>query len=443
MSDIIQELEVSNDQSIPLAVSIKDLTGTDCVDVVNVGTKNRLCVDTNIGGIGKDTQTSAFGLLKIANESTLADYRFDAISTPDKFTVSIVNGASYSIEPGGTGIKLSSSTNTNSKIQLDSKQTHYYQSGRGQMAKFSIILGDTGVAGNIREWGYGDDNNGFFCRLNGTTLSLVIKYNGSETIIPSNTWNTPTTISSNGHLWYFQFQWLGVGNLYLWYDEKIVHTYEFLGTSTNLSIGIPDLPIRLKNENTTNNTNVYMKCGCASVVTEGGTLIEGQDPNGQLRSLTSDTSGNQTIRLVGDNSSDLVAVIKDSDDIYRLAVNLRGGALDFAEYAVIGTTRVQKVGGADQVVFSITANDVGGKDIFITSVTLGCDNSKGGILFYNNTLSINYVYVVVPAGATFQHQFSKAVRIKNGETFRIALLGAYTSNNAWYFVSYDGFEFKP
>lgn len=297
MADLIQELEVSNDQSIPLGVAIKDVTGTEAVDVVNTGNKYRLCVDTNIGGIGKDTQTSAFGLLKIANESTLADYRFDVVSTPDKFIVTTVNAGSYSIEPGATGIKLSTGAAINSKIQLDSKLTHYYQSGRGQMAKFSIVLGDTGIVGNIREWGYGNNNNGFFIRLDGITLNLVIKYNGSETIIPSNTWDIPTAISPNGHLWYFQFQWLGVGNLYLWYDEKIVHTYKFLGTSINLSTGTPDLPVRLKNENTTNNTNIYMKCGCISVVTEGGNLLEGQDQNGQIRRISTNELGHLNINV--------------------------------------------------------------------------------------------------------------------------------------------------
>lgn len=240
---------------------------------------------------GKDAQFSAFGLLKTASESTISDFRFNS-GEDLPFTISTSGSASYSYEPGGTGIKLSTGASSSSGITMSSNTIHYYQSGRGQLAKFSVILGDDGVAGNVREWGYADSDDGILFRLSDTTLSLVVRKNGSETVIDASNWDTPITHDQYGHLYYIQFEWLGVGNIYIYYDEELVHTYSFIGTSTELSIGNPDLPIWYKNENTSNTSDVYMKMGCASVCTEGGTIISGQDDDGILRQVKVDNLGN-------------------------------------------------------------------------------------------------------------------------------------------------------
>jgi len=239
----------------------------------------------------KTAQMSAFGVLKTANESILGDYRYNSTDVPLDFDITTTGTGSYSLENTNT-LVLNTGASSSSKIQLDSERTHYYQSGRGQMFKTSIILGDTGVAGNIREWGYGNDNNGLFIRMDGTDLKFVIKTNGVETEELASNWDTPVTPDANGHLWYIQFEWLGVGNVYIYYDEKIVHTHRFLGTDTNVSIAVPDLPIRFRNENTTNTTDVYMKSGCSSVVMEGGMVISGQSTDGQIYQARVDEQGN-------------------------------------------------------------------------------------------------------------------------------------------------------
>ena len=249
---------------------------------------------------------SAFGVLKTANESILADYRFSAsvMADEDFLTVATTGAAGYTIPTGGQGVSLNTGASTSSKIEVASVLAPTYKAGRGQMHKLSAILGDTGVVGNVREWGVKTGNNGSYLRMDGTTLQWVIENNGVETVFNSEDWDVPITPDQYGHLFYIQFEWLGVGNYYLYYDEAVVHTYRFIGTSTDLSMGTPDLGLWLKNENTTNNTNVSLLLGCASTIMEGGTIISGIDADGVVREARVDAQGNQNVVVVGSQPPD-------------------------------------------------------------------------------------------------------------------------------------------
>jgi hypothetical protein len=224
---------------------------------------------------GKDIQFGAFGILKTTPEQIIADYRFNTASIAADWSVGTDVGGGWAIEGGGTGVKLTTAGSVGSKVTFQAAQNSIYQSGRGLMIKQSIILGDSGVTGNIREWGYysptgTSGSNGAVVQMSGSTLQWVITANGAETVIPAAAWDIPITTDQYGHLWYQQFEWLGVGNVYLYYDERLVHTYRFIGTSLNFSLGTPDLPVWYRNENVATASAVYMKAGCASVVSEGG-----------------------------------------------------------------------------------------------------------------------------------------------------------------------------
>lgn len=249
---------------------------------------------------GNPAQFSAFGQLKVASDSVVGDYRFDAVSIPRDFDVVTSGTGGYSIEASGTGTKLSTGASGSSKCTFMSKRMHTYIAGRGMMFKNSIILGDAGVAGNVREWGAYDGTDGVFCRLDGTTLLLVVSRGGVEVTLDSSLWDTPVILEAagNGHLFYFQYEWLGVGPIYLWRDEKIVHAYNFTGTSQEFSMGTPDLPMWLSNENTSNTSDVYLKTGCGSVVMEGGTIISGVDSDGVTHKIAVDGNGNIGVRVV-------------------------------------------------------------------------------------------------------------------------------------------------
>lgn len=222
----------------------------------------------------KPSTYSAFGSLKTVSETIIGDYRFDLATFEDDHDVAVTGFGRYSIEAGGTGARIVTGALASSSCKLMSKETHMYQAGRGLMVKQSIITGDAGTAGNIREWGLlcPESENGAFLRLTGTTLQWVIKSLGVEThVINSSAWDIPVVHDGYGHIWYIQMEWLGVGDIYLYYDEVLVHTLHHVGTSVDFSIGTPDLKLYYLNNNTSNATDLYLKFGCASVISEGGT----------------------------------------------------------------------------------------------------------------------------------------------------------------------------
>jgi hypothetical protein len=244
----------------------------------------------------KRAQFSAYGLLKTAQENIIGDYRFHSSDfVTEDFDITETGTSSWSLE--GEALVLSTGASASSEVNLKSKKIHYYQSGRGQLTKISVILDDLGVIGNTREWGYFDNDNGVFFRMNGTTLQLVIRNATIETVIDSTSWDIPITPDQYGHIYYLQFEWLGVGNIYVYYDEQIVHTYNFLGTSTSFSIANPDLPVTVSNENTTNTSDVIMKIGCMSVMTEGGFLMQAQQSGGLIQPLAVDSSRRLQVAL--------------------------------------------------------------------------------------------------------------------------------------------------
>jgi len=257
--------------------------GTDNTVIGNVGDALKVSGSFGISDNvhNQSTTFSASGSLKTSQETIIGNFRFDKNSMVDRFDIEEVGSSRYDIAPGGTGVSLISRV-SNSYNSLFSKETFHYQAGRGLMSKQSIITGDSGIAGVIREWGLKRGENGTFLRLDGTTLSWIILRDGVETIIPSNTWDTPITHDGNGHLWYIQFLWSGVADLHLYYDGELVHTHNYIGTSTEFSIGTPDLKLYYYHGNTTNNTETYLKFGCASIVTEGGDTASRleQHPNG-------------------------------------------------------------------------------------------------------------------------------------------------------------------
>lgn len=243
---------------------------------------------------GKDAQLSAFGLLKTVTETILIDARWTTSYINANFTSTIDNNGSWNIVETN-GLQLNSGSGSSSGITLEHNMHTHYQSGRGMLFKMSTILGDTGIAGNIRQWGLFDSNNGVFIRLNGTQYEFVLLSNGVETVVPASSWNTPVTPDTNGHLWYIQFEWLGVGNYYVYYDEQIVYTHNYIGQHPTLSMESPDLPLALKNYNTTNTTDVYFKTGCAAVVMEGGSIISGVDDDGMIRQIAVNSEGRMLV----------------------------------------------------------------------------------------------------------------------------------------------------
>lgn len=277
-------------------MSFDDLTPentiTGATDETLIGNENdQLKVALKDDVHNKDLGFTAFGGLKTFEEVILGDFRLDREAIKAKFDVERGNDGRFEIVGNETGAVLKVFA-TGDSIHLQSKERMKYQSGHGIQSKQSIIMGDNGTAGVLREWGLKYEDNGFFFRLDGTTFSFVISRDGVETVVDASTWDIPTTFSGDGNIYYIQYEWLGVGNCYVYVGEQLCHTYNFLGTSKEFSVGTPDLKLHYLLDNVTNNTEVYMKMGCASVVSEGGanaTRLDA-DPTGDDLARTSKSS---------------------------------------------------------------------------------------------------------------------------------------------------------
>lgn len=252
---------IVNDGSFDLNIS----AGVDLIKGIFPTTINAHLTD-NVHG--KPIRFSALGSLKIATDNIIGDFRYDKYSVPELFDIETSGDGRYTIEEGDTGIKLVASI-IGSSITLLSKERYYYQSARGLMIQESAIFGDITISGYRREWGMKYLNNGVFFRYLNSTLSIVILCNGVETEINSSSWDIPITPNQYGHLYFMQLEWFGVGPMYFYYDEVLVHTYRFTGTSINLSLGTPDLKKYYKLENISGASEAYIKHGCSSIVTEG------------------------------------------------------------------------------------------------------------------------------------------------------------------------------
>lgn len=78
--------------------------------------------------------------------------------------------------PSGTSTEVGN--NREKKAQYTSNTYHHYFPGSSHLIMMTAAVGDTGQAGVVREWGYYDDDNGYYFRVNEEqTSELAITLN--------------------------------------------------------------------------------------------------------------------------------------------------------------------------------------------------------------------------------------------------------------------------
>jgi hypothetical protein len=210
---------------------------------------------------------SAFGLPKFVFEKKIRDYKFSDSLLQILFRNESTGGSFSTGAP--FSLITNSGTTVSQGVKLTTKQPHKHPVGKGIIFKAFTQFGDTGVTGNIRCFGLYNDINGFFIRLNGTTLEFVIRKGGVDTAIDSSTWDVPTTANDKKNLWYVQSEGGGVGDFEIWFNEQLVHRVNNLGVLSSSATDAVDLPLRIQNENSTNTTDVSLVLDGAEVATEG------------------------------------------------------------------------------------------------------------------------------------------------------------------------------
>jgi hypothetical protein len=150
----------------------------------------------------------------------------------------------------------------------------------------SVINSDTGQAGQLRDWGYVDDNNGLFFRLNGTSFNIVERSDATgvvvETVISQSAFSKDPVNGfgasglnlnvSKGNLYEIEVQWFGVGTTRYFIDDILVHESKHANTLTLPYMRTAKLPVQAKVTNLVSSSAGYLDLICARVAAQAQTV---------------------------------------------------------------------------------------------------------------------------------------------------------------------------
>jgi hypothetical protein len=247
----------------------------------------------------------AFGRVRMSQPFTLGDYKHLYGIDPN-FIDHSENGGSVAFQTNQACARLSTTSNSASRIVHQSKFYHHYMPGKSQLILSSIVF-YAATANVAKRTGYYDDNNGIFFEQEGNgTLNIVLRsyVTGSpvDNRIPQSSWNVDRCDGTGDsafnlditktQLIFIDFQWLGVGRVRVGFahNGSFITAHEFSG-SNNLDVvymSNPNLPVRCEVVNSGVTTGAFMDQICSTVLSEGGYVEAGQDwstENPTLRTL--------------------------------------------------------------------------------------------------------------------------------------------------------------
>jgi len=130
-----------------------------------------------------------------------------------------------------------------------------------------IITPDAGTTGNIREWGVYNDDDGYFFRLSGTTLSVVVRKGGSDTVVAASDFNVlPLTDPTSSVAVVYEIQYATTTFALFYVNRQLVHSAR---VTTGALVSAVQLKTRFRNNNVSATTKVDLICSVLSVRREG------------------------------------------------------------------------------------------------------------------------------------------------------------------------------
>jgi hypothetical protein len=246
-----------------------------------------------------------FGTLTVGEPQVVKEYRFAYGLESEKFWDQTATGGTITYEANAGVSLLSTTTTSGSSASRTSHFYHPYVPGIGSAIEMTLQLGDSGKTNLVREWGYGDDDNGLFFRLNDTTLQLVLRSNATgsivEIVIDQGSWNADkangtgrtgfTLDVTKANIYYLDFQWLGAGRVKFGVVESdgtklLLHTLENANINNLPYMRTATLPIRVKQENTgTTGSSSELRFACAVVKHSSKVDINGDRRTDSLGSI--------------------------------------------------------------------------------------------------------------------------------------------------------------
>ena len=149
---------------------------------------------------------------------------------------------------------------------LMSKRHPRYQPNKGHLYSSSMLLPDYTLAVN-QEFGIFHRDAGAFFRVNNGILYAVRRTKVGATVTDyAEAITVPSGVDlTKGNLYDIQMQWRGVGNIFFYINQELVHTMTLLGTLDKPSIFNPALPIGFNIDG-----DAIMYASCVDVTAEGG-----------------------------------------------------------------------------------------------------------------------------------------------------------------------------
>jgi len=213
-----------------------------------------------------DLVGDAWGRQKIVSDYSL----FQALWTfevPSTIWLEYVNGVESPITNFTSFNGMLSAVGANGVTRLlRSRRSPRYQTNRGHLFSTSVIL-PTGANSSVYRFGMYNDHSGVFFKMtNGQLFACRRTLIGTTITTIEELIQTPEGFDfTKGNLYDIQMQWRGVGNIYFYINQQLIHTMKLLGTLVNVSISIPSLPVSFEIIGTGT-----MYSGCVDLASEGG-----------------------------------------------------------------------------------------------------------------------------------------------------------------------------
>lgn len=230
--------------------------------------------------------STAFGEIRTAELTPVVQTSFVyGINTDLILTSSFGTGT---ITTGSALVSVHTGASTNSSASISTIKPLKYNAGQGATSRFTALFTE-GVAGNNQFVGSFDDNNGYKFGYSGSSFGICRTQNGVDFFTSQSAWNIDkmdgSSNSSNpsgqlldttkGNVYEIKFQYLGFGSIIYSVEDSTtglivpVHNEQYANNNTVPSVFNPTLPIRAFTENTTNSTDISVKCGSFSGFVEG------------------------------------------------------------------------------------------------------------------------------------------------------------------------------
>ena len=242
-----------------------------------------------------DTNTDAFGKLRVSNPYTLFDSNFRYDNAPTKWNSGNSLSSSITHLANASTVALTVGTASGSTAIRETNKVMHYQPGKSLLIMNSFCMSP--IQDNLRQRiGYFNIKNGIFLELNNSILYIVkrsyVTGSAVDTRIPQSDWNINrldgfdrnlgsfTLNISKTQIFWSDIEWLGVGSVrcgFVINGQYIpCHIFHHANSESDVYMTTASLPLRCEIEATgTLTSTATFKQICSTVISEGGYELAG------------------------------------------------------------------------------------------------------------------------------------------------------------------------